>query len=403
MKAVILVAGQGTRLRPLTLTTPKCLLPVLNKPILSWQVESLQGLVSHIILVIRDPEADPLQRQIVDYVQSLQTNISFSFVKQEEAKGTGDAFWQAREYLENEDRFLVLYGDDIYGPEDLQKLTKQEFGLLAQPVEDPSKWGILQTDESGKLERIVEKPQEFVGDLAGCGVYLLGKDIFNYQKQMPKSARGEYELTDLVTAFALYNDVFVQTAQTWIPIGYPWHLLEAGERLKERVDYVVEGEVEANVVLKGRLKLGKNSVIKSGTYIEGEAVIGDNCQIGPNAYLRQLNTIGDGCRVGFGVELKNSLLMSGAKIDHSAYAPDSILGQNVGYAWGSVTADLRHDGRNIQTMIQGKLIDTGRRKFGTVIGEGAKLGVRTIIYPGRKIWPGQTTLPGQVVDRDLEG
>ncbi len=403
MKAVILVAGQGTRLYPLTLTTPKCLLPVLNKPILLWQLEALEGLVDEVILVTRDPKVDPLQQQIWDYAKSMSLGITFSFAVQSKPLGTGDAFWQANEFVENEDRFLVLYGDDIYSADDLKSLTKQEFGMLAQKVQDPTKWGILQTNESGYLERIVEKPQEFVGDLASCGVYLFGKDIFNYHDQMPISVRGEFELTDLVSAFAQDNNVKVVDADTWIPIGYPWDLLTASESLIDQIDFLVEGEVEENVVVKGRLKLGKNSVIKSGTYIEGDMVIGENCTIGPNAHLRKLNSVGDASSIGFSVELKNCLVMKNTAIPHLINMGDSIVGNNVNVGGGSIIANWRHDQKNILSMVRNTLIDTGREKFGTVIGDEAKLGVKTIIYPGRKIWPNQKTLPGQVVDRDLEG
>lgn len=401
MKAVILVAGKGTRMEPLTLTTPKCLLPVLNKPILLWQVEALAGLVDEIVLVIRDPKDEVLQQQIVDYASSLDLGIKFSFVIQKEARGTGEAFLLAQELLQDQERFFVLYGDDIYGATDLQQLSQNQFGLLGKKVSDPEKWGILQVDEHNNLQNIVEKPQDFVGDLANCGAYLLGPDIFNLVVKMSLSSRGEYELTDLVSAFAVSNSLRVIPAQTWIPVGYPWHLLEAAEQLVDLVDYRVEGEIEPNVVIKGRVKLGKGSIIKSGTYIEGDLVVGENCIIGPNAYLRKTNAIGNNCQIGFSVEVKDSVLMDGARIDHLAYLPDSVLGKNVGYACGTITADLRHDGQNIKTMIKGALVDTGRRKFGTVIGDGTKLGIKTIIYPGRKIWPNQSTLPGQVVDRDI--
>lgn len=399
MKAVILVAGKGLRMEPLTVTTPKCLLPVLNKPILMWQLEALQGLVSEIILVIRNPQTDQTQRAIVEYVDNLQLPFQFTWVITHEALGTGDALWQCRQHLEDQDRFFVLYGDDIYVAEDLQSLFQHPFAILGQEVNDPEKWGILQVDASGHLRQIIEKPTEFVGNLANCGAYILGNQLFQYN--LRKSIRGEFELTDLVSDFARDQKMQVVPATKWLPVGYPWHLLTASSQLLDRLNFEIQGTVEPNVVIKGRVKLGPGSIIKSGTYIEGDVVIGANCTIGPNAYLRQMVVVGDNCRLGFGVEVKNSIIMDSSKLDHTAYLPDSILGRAVGYSWGSVTADLRHDGQNVKTMIKGQLVDTGLRKFGTVIGDQVKLGVKTIIYPGRKIWPFQTTLPGQVVSRDL--
>jgi bifunctional UDP-N-acetylglucosamine pyrophosphorylase/glucosamine-1-phosphate N-acetyltransferase len=136
--------------------------------------------------------------------------------------------------------------------------------------------------------------------------------------------------------------------------------------------------------------------------LEGDIVIGNGCIIGPSAYLRGPVVIGNNCKVKFTAEIKNSLLLDETQVPHSAYIGDSILGKQVNVGWGSVTANLRHDRKNIQTLIKEQLIDTGLSKFGAVIGDGVKLGVRTIIYPGRKIWPYQTTLPGQIVDQDIK-
>ncbi len=401
MKAVILVAGKGTRMEPLTVTTPKCLLPVLNKPILMWQIEALQGLVDEIILVVRSPQTDSTQQAIIDYVQGLQLPIKFSFVVVQEALGTGDAVWQCKQYLVDQERFFVLYGDDIYVAEDLQKLYQNQFAILGQKVSDPEKWGILEVDSQNNLIKITEKPTEFVGDLANCGAYILGKSLFEYQNSLRKSPRGEFELTDLVSEFAKNFAVQVVPATKWLPVGYPWHLLETSRHLLDRVDFLVEGEIETNVIIKGRLKLGKSSVIKSGTYIEGDVIIGKGCIIGPNAYLRGPVIIGDKSKVKFSTEIKNTIIMKNSKIPHLSYIADSIIGNNVNVGGNSIFANVRHDEQNVKTMVKGVLVDTGLRKFGAVVGDGVKLGVKTIIYPGRKIWPNQKTLPAQIVDRDI--
>ena len=404
MKAVILAAGKGTRMEPLTVTTPKPLLPVLNKPILLWQIEALLGLVEEILLVVRQPETDPTQQAIVDYVNQLRLpGLNFKFVVVEEALGTGDAVWRCQPYLAKEDRFFVIYGDDWYDALDLHKLNQQPFAILGQLVSDPEKWGILVATEDNKLVNIVEKPTQFVGNLANCGAYVLGKELFDYGSALQKSSRGEFELTDLVSAFAKEHQVTIVPTNNWLPIGYPWHLLVANQQLiAKKIEFTIEGEIEPNVTIKGRLKLGPGSVIKAGSYLEGDIVIGSGCIIGPSAYLRGPVVIGNNCKVKFTAEIKNSLLLDETQVPHSAYIGDSILGKQVNVGWGSVTANLRHDRKNIQTLIKEQLIDTGLSKFGAVIGDGVKLGVRTIIYPGRKIWPYQTTLPGQIVDQDIK-
>ncbi len=403
MKAVILVAGKGTRMEPLTVTTPKPLLPVLNKPILLWQIEALLGLVEEILLVVREPSQDPAQQAIVDYVNHLNLpGLSFRFVIVQEALGTGHALWQCQPHLTTEDRFFVLYGDDWYDKTDLHKLNQHPFAILGQLVQDPEKWGILEAKENNKLVNIVEKPTQFVGNLANCGAYILGRELFNYGAALQKSPRGEFELTDLVSAFAKAHEVTVVPTNNWLPIGYPWHLLTTTQRLITQEKFTIKGDIEPNVIIKGRLKLGSGSIIKAGSYLEGDIIIGNDCVIGPMAYIRGPVVIGDQCKVKFAAEIKNSVLFTGAQVPHAAYIGDSILGKQVNIGWGSVTANLRHDRASIKTLVKDQLMDTGLSKFGAVIGDGVKLGVRTIIYPGRKIWPYQTTLPGQIVDQDLK-
>jgi bifunctional UDP-N-acetylglucosamine pyrophosphorylase/glucosamine-1-phosphate N-acetyltransferase len=168
-----------------------------------------------------------------------------------------------------------------------------------------------------------------------------------------------------------------------------------------QIESKIEGTVEENVVIKGKVILPKSSVIKAGTYIEGNVVIGENTEVGPYASLRSNVTIGDHSKVGFAVEVKNSVIGHHTFLSHLIYVGDSLIGNHVNIAGGCMIANWRHDTKTIQTPIKGKMTDTLREKFGAVIGDHVKLGVNTSIYPGRKIWPGLTTRPGAVVDRDL--
>lgn len=400
MKAVILAAGKGTRLYPLTITTPKILLPVLNKPMIHHFDEILTGLVNEIVIVIANND---YSKQIETYVNThkFKTKISFAIQNLTETSGTGDALQAAKSSIDSGEKFILLYGDDYYSRVDLENLVKHEYAIVGKKVTDPEKWGILQADEEGNLVKLVEKPQEFVGDIGNIGMYLVDSSIFELFEQTAISERGEFEVTDGVTLFAKNKKMKVLAVEGyWLPAGYPWMLLDAQEFLADTVDYKIEGVIEDNVQVKGRLKLGKGSVIKSGSYIEGDVVIGENCVIGPNAYVRGTTSIGDNCKVGMS-EVKNSIIMEGSALPHFNYFGDGVMGKNVNFAGSCSAMNLRHDEGNIQTMIKGKLIDTGRRKFSTVIGDNVKFGAATKIYPGRKVWPNLQTLPGQMIDRDL--
>lgn len=185
-------------------------------------------------------------------------------------------------------------------------------------------------------------------------------------------------------------------------IRYPWDLLKINEEfLAGYTENDIKGTVRERVTLDGVVILGEGSVLLPGVYIEGVAVIGKNCKIGPNCYLRGYNFISDKCHIGQAVEIKNSILMTHVAAGHLSYIGDSIVCQNVNFGAGTITSNFRHDGKNHRSMVQGCLIDTGRRKFGSIIGENVHTGIHTAIYPGRKIWADVQTRPGDVVQLDL--
>lgn len=186
-------------------------------------------------------------------------------------------------------------------------------------------------------------------------------------------------------------------------IRYPWDLLRANEQYVSLLTgNIIEGDVHPLAVIEGSLHLGAGSRILPGVFIEGNVVIGDNCKIGPNCYIRGNTSIGDGCHIGQSVEIKNCLILSKTNVGHLSYIGDSVLGEKVNLGAGTTTSNLRHDGENHRSSVNGALVNTGRRKFGAIFGDGVHTGINTSIYPGRKLWPGTTTRPGDVVQQDLE-
>ncbi len=210
-------------------------------------------------------------------------------------------------------------------------------------------------------------------------------------------------------------------AETFL-IAYPWDILRINELiLKNLSDYRLDGEaipsgpittplslnngakVYPGAYIDGTVLLGSESRILPGVYIEGTVVIGKNCKIGPNCYIRGNTSIGDGCHIGQAVEIKNSIIMNRTSMGHLSYCGDSIIGEAVNFGAGTITSNYRHDGLAHKSMIDGRLIDTARRKFGTVMGDRVHTGIHTSIYPGRKLWPDICTLPGAIVSKDVVG
>jgi NDP-sugar pyrophosphorylase family protein len=211
MDAIILAAGFGTRLRPHTLQTPKPLLPVQGQPILDWALGALPSAVDRLVVVIHY-----LGEQIEAYLAGQRHVADWQVVRQDPPRGTGDALRSCRDHVRSE-RFLVLNGDDLYGARDLEALARCPAGLLVHPVEEPRRFGIAFTRPDGSLEKLVEKPDLTGTHPANTGAYVFPRDVFD--TQIHESARGEYEITDYVTALAGRQRVEVVEAGVWLPIG----------------------------------------------------------------------------------------------------------------------------------------------------------------------------------------
>ncbi|MFH1511595.1 MAG: bifunctional sugar-1-phosphate nucleotidylyltransferase/acetyltransferase [Candidatus Woesearchaeota archaeon] len=393
MQAVILAAGKSTRMQPLTVTRPKALLPILDRSVIQVLLDNLQETAEEAIIIV-----GYLKEQVMQTIGESYKNIKIRYIEQKEQLGTGHALLQAKDLLKG--KFLVLNGDDLYSEIDIQNCSRHELCVLGKEIKDPQKWGIISMSK-GNLLGIIEKPKETISNIANTGLYVLDNRIFAYLGKTTKSERGEIEIPAAITMMCKEHDISVETVQDyWLPIGYPWQLLEANVFFLNRIsESSIKGTIEENVHIKGTVVVGENTVIKSGTYIEGPAWIGKNCEIGPQAYIRKDTILLDNVRTR--AEIVDSLLMKGVTAKHDSYIGHSVLGENCNIGAGTITADYRHDGNNHVTIVMGKKVDTERRKLGAFIGDNVMTAIHTSIYPGRKIWPKKTTLPGEIVTKDI--
>jgi len=194
----------------------------------------------------------------------------------------------------------------------------------------------------------------------------------------------------------------IVTDANCFPVIYPWDLLRMNEEVLALMDEgSLLGEVSPLASLSGVIRLGNGSKILPGTVIEGPVLIGANTTIGPNAYVRGATSIGANCYVGCGAEVKNSIIYNNTYISRQCYVGDSIIGTHVTLGAGTCTENHRHDGRHHVSMIHGKAVNTGRLKFGAILGDGVRTGVNTSIEAGVKIGVARTTSPGSIVSKDL--
>lgn len=397
LTAVILAAGRGTRFLPLTTTTPKPLIKVANRPVMEYNMDALAPYVDQFVIVVGH-----LKEQFEANFGESYKGIPVTLVEQIEQKGTSDALLAARDHIKN-DSFFLIYGDDIYHSDFFKMLHEKGEGAIGQVEENWQSFGIFQLKDGKYLEKIVEKPKTYIGNLANIGVYRLTKSIFDLIDKVTASVRGELEVTDLVTLYAQEKPFEVIEVTTgWVPLSYPWHVLSATEHILKTIETKIDGIVELGATIHGNVILGKNSNIKAGSYLEGNFIIGENTVIGPSCSLRTFAAIGNNCVIGASTDVKSSIIGNNVMIKHLAYIGDSIIGNNVNIAGGTLVANLRHDGGVIKTNINGILVETGRTKFGTIIGDNAKIGVRTTIYPGRKIFNNVWTMPCEVITEDKQ-
>ena len=392
LQAIILAAGKGTRLWPLTSTRPKPLLKVVGKTILEQKLDVLSALVKEVILVVGYKG-----QSIKDLIGEKYKNLEIKYVWQKEPKGTGDAILKAQNLLK--EKFLLLYADDIYLKEDIEKCLKKFPSLSVKEVENPASFGVI-IPEKDYVKDFIEKPKEFVGNLVSTGILSLDKSIL--KEKIEKSERGEYELANFLREFIKKRKLYFVKTKEWIPISYPWNLLETNEFFLKKIKKRIEGKIEKYCQILGPVIVQKGTVIKSGTYIEGPVFIGANCQIGPNCYLRKFTSIGNNCKIGQAVEIKNSIIGDGTKISHLSYIGDSIIGENCNLGAGTIAANLRFDGKTIKTEVKGEIIDTKRKKFGCVLGDNTKTGINISLMPGVLIGSGCIIGPGSIVFKNVK-
>ncbi|HUU64551.1 MAG TPA: bifunctional sugar-1-phosphate nucleotidylyltransferase/acetyltransferase [Dehalococcoidales bacterium] len=388
MKAIILAAGEGSRMRPLTYGRPKVMLPIANKPILEHLlIEAKEAGIAEFVFVVgyRD---EPMR----DYFGNGEKwGVSIGYANQRKQLGTADALKMVEGLVDG--NFLVMNGDIIVSRKDIKKLaSKRENTLSVIEVKDTRDLGVVELSER-KVVHIYEKVAKPSFRTANAGIYLLTPDIFNAISQTSKSPRGEYELTDsLALMMDGGQDIFYQKLSYWLDLSYPWDLLPANESMLAGIEAQNLGEVEENVVMKGVVAIGKNTVIRSGSYIVGPVIIGQDCEIGPNCYIRPYTAIGDGCHIGAAVEIKNSIIMKGTDFPHHNYVGDSIIGEGCNFGAGTKIANLRLDKKEI--WVAG--INTKRRKLGAIIGDRVETGINASINVGSLIGNDTFIGPGAV-------
>ena len=407
MKAVLLAAGEGVRLLPITATRPKHLIKIVGKPILQYCIEAVKNAGITEAIIVTHYKGDSIRKYFGD---GEKLGLKISYVEQKQILGTGNAAEVAEPYVE--DDFVLIYGDLLFGQDavknvlQLYKPGKTAAVIGVVPIDKPENYGIIELDKQKRVKSIVEKPVvgKAPSNLANAGVYVFGREVFDKLKQIKASVRGEWELTDAVTFLAQEGKTVLAaelSKDDWFDVGRPWDLLDANVWALNRMEHRVLGTVEQGAHLIGPVYVAESARIRSGAYIEGPVFIDEEADVGPNCFLRSGTSLGKKVRVGNACEIKNSLIMDGTHVGHLSYVGDSILGEKCNLGAGTVTANLRFDDGKIKMMIKDKVVDTGRRKLGAILGDNVKTGIKSLFMPGVKVGANSWVGPNLMVERDV--
>ncbi|NHN58798.1 MULTISPECIES: bifunctional sugar-1-phosphate nucleotidylyltransferase/acetyltransferase [Halorussus] len=392
MQAVVLAAGEGTRIRPLSDSLPKPMLPVADRPLAAHTADAAVRAGADELVLVVGYEADAVR----GYFGDEYAGVPVRYAVQESQAGTADAVRAAREYIDGP--FAVLNGDNLYDDAAVADLFAAGPAVAAVRVDDPSNYGVLSTD-GDRVTDVVEKPADPPTDLANAGAYVFPAAAREWL-DVPESERGEREITDVLARTIEKFDVSYAVVNRWLDVGRPWELLAANEWKLGELDRDVRGDVHADADLRGDVVVEEGATVDAGVVIEGPALVRAGAGVGPNAYIRGATLVSEDAEIGHSVEVKNSVVGRGTHVAHLSYLGDSVLGRDVNFGAGTNVANLRHDDRPVQLTVKGERVSTGRRKFGVVVGDEAKTGINTSLNAGVTLSAGAATTPGEVVTRD---
>ena len=316
MKSIILCAGKGTRLRPLTHTSAKHLIPIANKPVLFYGIEAIKDCGIKDIGIIVGETGEDIRNELKE---GSKWGVNISYIEQKEALGLAHAVSVARDFL-GEEKFLMYLGDNLLknGVERYaDKFIKGNYNafVLLTEVDNPRQFGVAEL-EGGRVVRVVEKPKEPVSNLALIGVYFFDKNVHQAIKNIKPSARGELEITDAIQW--MIDKGYKVGAEVikgwWKDTGKPDDILEANRLILEDIERDISGaKVDEKSQISGRVKIGKGSEIINSKIV-GPVIIGEKVKV-VDSYIGPFTSLSDGVEIKK-TEIEYSVVLENTKIEN---------------------------------------------------------------------------------------
>lgn len=395
MKALILAAGRGSNLYPLTETRPKPMIHICGKPVLQYIIENLREIGIHDIILVVGHEKEKIQ----DYFRRGDDfGVSLTYIEQKDQIGIGDAVLLAKDKFAMGEHFFLVYADIIFQP-NIFLATQMSFNALKAPIATitvaPSTdlYGNVYLDRDVQIARIVEKPHGGTekpgvsgGNYVLGGVFILSSEFFSLLKTVDRDIKRGFDL--LIDQNNLFAAIF---EGEWIDLGYPWNIIDANKLLMKSFTYAhIANSVtfDGSVTIRGPVYIEEEVILKAGAVLNGPCYIGKGSFIGNNVLVREYTSIGSRCTIGYGVELKNCILFDNCKVGRLSFIGDSVLGEGVEIGSGVMTVNNLMTGETVKVKNNEVVTDSHLRKLGSFIGDHAKVGASNTLLPGTIISSG---------------
>lgn len=349
MKGVVLAGGKGTRLRPLTYTKRKQLIPIANKPIVEYAIDDLREAgITEIGVVLGNEGRDQIQSHLGD---GSDFGVDITYIVQGDALGLAHAVGCARDFVDDQP-FVVYLGDNMFQNginQIVQGFDPDEYaaGIAVRSVEEPSRYGVVDIESTGDVRRIVEKPVVPPSNLAVTGVYILTAPIFDQIASLSQSDRGEFELTDALHGL-LERGYDIETRVLdgwWKDIGTPTDVTQANRFVLEELVSGIDGTAEDNGLEGEQIRVGKGSTIKNGATIQPPVAIGENTTIGSGAVIGPYTSIGDDSTID-NARIESSVVIGDATITADRQIVNSLLGRTT-----EITQSDDPDARGVRLVV----------------------------------------------------
>ncbi|QLH05771.1 glucose-1-phosphate thymidylyltransferase [Nitrosopumilus ureiphilus] len=330
MKGIILHGGHGTRLRPLTHTGPKQLLPIANKPMSEYCLESLRNAgITDIAVIIGGIGSNKVQEY---YGDGKDFGVKLSYITQDFPKGIAHAVRLCKDFVGKE-KFVVFLGDNII-QKDINEYvndfvnSNDAASILLCEVDNPSQFGIAEI-KNEKIIKLIEKPKNPKTNLAVTGIYFLTPIIFDLIDNLEPSWRNEFEIVDALQMLLDINKKirYYMITDFWKDTGTPEDILQANKIILENMKSCSFGTNDDTVVIEGNVVIGEGTIIKNGSKIIGPVIIGKNCIVSDNSYIGPNTSVGDNTHLSY-CTVKNSIIMSDCIIDCNIKIKNSIISSN---------------------------------------------------------------------------